>query len=178
MKKAITVIMALMLAATALCGCSDEDQSSTSVSGESSDVSAATTAKQTSAEDKDAAESTNDTDNTENSVEPEDTENAESSSANSKIAFKEDAETVRQISLQLLTALKEQDVDKYLELCNAEFYKEWWIHTYSLNGRDDDAKAVSEISTGEIKTYFLNFYSESISDYDWSAMDISDVEVT
>ena len=166
--------MALVLAATALCGCTDEAQSSTSVSDKSSDVSAAAATPPTSAEDKDVTENTNDTDNTENSVEPEDTENAESSSANSKIAFKEDAETVKQISLQLLTALKEQDIDKYVELSNAEFYKEWWLS--ALTG-DEDVAEISAMSIDELETGLNRFYYDSISDFDWSDIDISDLEV-
>ncbi len=167
MKKTITFIMALVLAATALCGCTDEDQSSTSVSGESSDVSLATTAKQTSAEDKDAAENTNDTDNTENSVEPEDaedTENTEGSNTNSDINW-----AVKQLALQELTAIKDNDLEKYLELTNIDNLSNKTIKT--LFGEDANLTDLKE----ELKEEFYD--AQKIinrSETDFSDLEIAD----
>lgn len=156
MKKTITIIMTLVLAVTALGGCTDEYQSSTSVSDKSSDVSAAAATPPTSAEDKDVTENLNDTDDTENSVEPEDTEDTESSNTNSEIDL-----AVKQLALQELTAIKDNDLEKYLELTNIDNFS---------------SETIMNTSLPELREYIKKTFYDA-QKVNWSDTDITDFKL-
>lgn len=153
MKKLVTVIMAFVMAATALSGCNDESDAGSLVRDKEADTTwkVKTTQSETSQPTV--------TEQPEQPEAPEQPEQPETPEEPSLPDFK-DEEVVKQFAMQELEAIKNNDIDKYLELCNVN------SELYSKFGEDD----LDE-------TYITEFFYEALSKFDWSEMDISEIEL-
>ena len=161
MKKTITFIIALVLAATALCGCNDKSDTNSSAGEEK--VTTTSESKETQPE---SSSVTNSTDTSQPTVteQPETSEESEVPDKPSVPDF-EDEEVVKQLAWEAMNTIIYKDYDKYIELSNTDFLKQYYKDT----GSDD------EHFTEAFEEYSQEF--KECTRKNWSDLILSDIEI-
>lgn len=160
MKKTITFIMALVLAATVLCGCNDKSDTDSSAGEEK--VTTTSESKETQPESSSVTDST-DTSQPTVTEQPETSEEPEAPDKPSVPDF-EDEEVVKQLANEQLETIKNKDFDKYIGLCNINLIEQYVDDTNIDIGETDLSN-------------FLQEYCQSLDLYYWSDLNISEIDI-